>query len=312
MWQHNNEEPYDLSNLPTVPGVNVVSPCWYDIASQYGQVNNKSVEGYTNKAHAKGYKVWALITSSFDHTLFHNVLSDYHARRFVIEQMVEEADKHKLDGFNLDFENIRDEDKNNLTVFVKEITTALKKKNLTVSMDITVPSGEPFWSNCYDRKALGETLDYVMLMAYDEYTPAMGTPGPTAGLNWVENKLKDTLVNIPREKLVLGMPLYMRIWDKDLSTGRTKGKTLSMLEAQKIIAEKGILPTWKTAPLLSEGLLRCSYEEDNHQYTFWLEDSTSIKLKVNLINKYNLAGAASWRKGFETEDVWPVIYEATK
>jgi spore germination protein YaaH len=46
---------------------------------------------------------------------------------------------------------------------------------------------------------------------------------------------------------------------------------------------------------------------ENTIYKIWLENSNSIKLKSSLVNKYDLSGIASWRKGFETEDIWPVL-----
>ena len=44
----------------------------------------------------------------------------------------------------------------------------------------------------------------------------------------------------------------------------------------------------------------------------WVEDATSIKNRVDVVNKYNLAGISAWRKGFETLDIWPTITENIK
>ena len=306
VWQHGQDASVDMSVLPPVTGVNVVSPCWYDIDNQYGHLRNKSVPNYVAAAQAKGYKVWPLITSSFNPEMFHQVLLDHHARRYVIEQLIEQSKKHQFDGINLDFENIRDEDKDNLTYFVKEISKACRKHGLTLSMDVTVPSGEPYWSNCFDRKALSEQVDYLMLMTYDQYTPSMHRSGPTAALDWVEAKLQRTVKEVPATKLVLGLPLYMRLWTQDSVTGKTTGKTLSMPQAQQLIAAQKLAPTY----LKKEALNFYCYREGTILKSFWLEDQASIAAKVNLVNQYNLAGVASWRKGFETSDIWPVIAAA--
>ena len=39
----------------------------------------------------------------------------------------------------------------------------------------------------------------------------------------------------------------------------------------------------------------------------WIEDNESFSKKIELVNKYNLAGSAYWRKGFESESIWNVI-----
>ena len=295
----------DFAQLPPVTGVNVVSPCWFDIINVNGFIRNKANLAYAKTVHKKGYKIWALITNSFNPEVTHSVLQSETARSYVIEQMLVNAKKYNLDGYNLDFENIHDSDKALLTDFVQEIYVAMKKQNLVISMDITVPSGEPYWSNCYDRKALGETLDYVMLMAYDEHHPHSQSMGSTASINWVEKGLENTLKDIPPQKLVLGLPLYMRIWQEDTETGKVVGKTLTMPQAEKLISEKNISPQW----LDKQGQYYLEYTEGKKIYKVWQENKYSLQLKAALVNKYNLAGIACWRKGFETPDIWPTLEE---
>ena len=313
VWQHKNLPAVDVSNLPRIEGLNVVSPCWYDIENETGLLKDKTAPaGYATQAHARGYQVWPLITSSFDPQMFHKVLDNAAARRFFIEQLLAEAGKHQVDGFNLDFENIRDDDKDKLTGFVKEISKALREQHLVLSMDVTIPSGASFWSKCYDHQALGQEVDYLLLMAYDQHTPSQHVAGPTAALDWVERGLQRTLKLVPARKVVLGMPLYMRLWSQDLATGKVNGKTLSMPEAEKTTVKASILPSWQAEYNDQQALLKCSYEEGGQRFTYWLEDANSIRRKAALIKKYDLAGAAAWRKGFETADVWPVLEAAVK
>lgn len=49
------------------------------------------------------------------------------------------------------------------------------------------------------------------------------------------------------------------------------------------------------------------YQEDGKTIKIWLEDETSIKARMELIKKYDLAGVASWRRGYETPEVWSLI-----
>jgi spore germination protein YaaH len=43
------------------------------------------------------------------------------------------------------------------------------------------------------------------------------------------------------------------------------------------------------------------------RYRIWIEDEKSIGAKINLVDKYKLAGVASWRKGFERKSIWHVL-----
>ena len=51
------------------------------------------------------------------------------------------------------------------------------------------------------------------------------------------------------------------------------------------------------------------YQKNGTTYKVWIEDKESIKCKLDLVNKYNLAGAAYWEKDRETEDIWEVVEE---
>ena len=182
VWQHDHKPEVDLSTLDKVPGVNVVSPCWYEIENEYGKIKDKSVEGYVERAHARGYQVWPLITNGFKPDRTKKLLDDENAKRFVIEQLRQQYQKHKFDGINLDFENIYEADKDRITEFVKQIRKATQQDKLILSMDVTVPKGSPNWSLCFDRKALAEHLDYMMLWHYDNdnkrfYAKTLSMPG---------------------------------------------------------------------------------------------------------------------------------------
>ena len=307
VWQHDHRPEVDLSVLDKVPGVNVVSPCWYEIENEYGKIKDKSVEGYVERAHARSYQVWPLITNGFNPDRTKKLLDDENARRFVIEQLRKEYQKHKFDGINLDLEHIYEADKDRITEFVKQIRKATKQDNLILSMDVTVPKGSPNWSLCYDRKALAEHLDYMMVMAYDQYSGGSPEAGPTAGYDWVERGIKNTLEEVPPHKVVLGMPLYMRLWHYDKEKKRFYAKTLTMEGAEKIIAEKSSDETFRCRWLDKERVTYYSYMEDDVPYSFWHENKTSLEHKAGLLKQYELAGIATWRFGFEKPEIWPML-----
>lgn len=312
VWQHDHKPEVDLSTLDKVPGVNVVSPCWYEIENEYGKIKDKSIEGYVERAHAKGYQVWPLITNGFKPDRTKKLLDDENAKRFVIEQLRQQYQKHKFDGINLDFEHIYEADKDRITEFVKQIRKATLQDKLILSMDVTVPKGSPNWSLCYDRKALAEHLDYMMVMAYDQYSGSSPEAGPTAGYDWVERGIKNTLEEVPPHKVVLGMPLYMRLWHYDKEKKRFYARTLTMDGAEKIIAEKSSGETFRCRWLDKERVTYVSYLEDDVPYSFWQEDKRSLENKMGLIKTYGLSGAATWRYGFEKPEIWPMIEEKLK
>lgn len=82
-----------------------------------------------------------------------------------------------------------------------------------------------------------------------------------------------------------------------------QSEALGMDEAAAFAAEHGIVTSWDGAVGQNVG----SAESGEARYSIWLEDERSIEEKMKLIQKYDLAGAAQWRLGFERASVWPII-----
>ena len=49
------------------------------------------------------------------------------------------------------------------------------------------------------------------------------------------------------------------------------------------------------------------WEEGEKTYKVWIEDATSLEMKLKLIQKYQLAGISAWRLGWESEGTWDLI-----
>lgn len=307
VWDYVNLTSPNLDKEAKIEGLNVISPTWFSIVTNEGFVLSKADAKYVADAHRKGYKVWALVNNSFDCDMTHQVLADEKAQEKVIKQLIVYSSLYNLDGMNIDFENVYDEDKERLSQFVEKISKALHQQNIVVSVDVTVPSNSPFWSNCYDRKKLGAAVDYVMVMTYDEHWSRSPKSGPVASLGWVEAGVKKMLLEVPKEKLLLGVPFYTREWEES-ENGRVKSKSMSMAAVEDLIKEKNLDVVW----LEDKGLHYTEYYKEGSRYRIWIEDEKSIGLKLGLIDKYNLVGVAGWRKGFERNSIWNVINTGLK
>lgn len=138
----------------------------------------------------------------------------------------------------------------------------------------------------------------MILMAYDQHWANSPIAGSVAEYYWVEKSILGVLKYIPNNKLVLGVPFYTRLWlEKD---GKLSSQALSMEKANKFISENNVDIIWDENSLQYYGEVK----KGDTIYRIWLEDTKSLELKASLIHKYGLAGLASWRKGFETADIW--------
>ncbi|MBE6081672.1 MULTISPECIES: glycosyl hydrolase family 18 protein [Tissierellales] len=312
VWDQITDMTPDTGDEDKIDGLDVIVPTWFSVINDKGYILNKGDYKYVENAHNKGYKVWALIDNNFDKELTSKILKSSDAKKNIINQLLIYSSIYNLDGINIDFENVYYEDKDRFTNFISELTQTLKQQNISVSIDITVPSASPTWSKFYDRQKLGKIVDYCMLMAYDETPGDSKLSGPVASINWVTKGITDTIKSgIPGEKLILGIPFYTRQWEEAKDTKgniSVKSKTLSMKAVNKIIMENDCKPVW----LSNYGQNYIEYAKAGKRYRIWIEDKKSVKLKSDLVAKYNLKGISSWRKGFEEPDIWEVINYTVK
>jgi len=294
-------------------GIDVMSPTWFQVANKDGDLINRADPQYVEWAHSSGYQVWALVANDFsniDDTS--EILNNGLKREHIIKQILAFAALYNLDGINIDFENIYKKDKDAFTQFMRELSPLLREQGLVVSVDVTIPDGSDTWSKCYDRKALAETVDYVCLMTYDQTWAGSKVAGSTAQIVWVEENLKKTLREVPPEKLLLGIPLYTRLWEETVDengkiTAKT-GKALSISAAEQLIQENNAVPVWDA----ESGQYVVTFEKDNKTYKMWLENEYSVSLKSSLVHKYNLAGTATWSHNFANDGVWAVYAQNLK
>ena len=204
-WDYVHRHSPDLAKEETIKGLNVLSPTWFAITDSSGTVTSNADARYVRDAHDKNYKVWGLLTNSFDEDLTRDLLQDSQAQENVIRQLVVYASLYNLDGINIDFENVYTADRDRLTSFVARLSAALKEQKVTLSMDTTVPIGQS--RTCYDWKGLASALDYLVIMTYDEHWQAGPTSGSVASLNWVERGVANSLNYIPKDRLLMGIPL---------------------------------------------------------------------------------------------------------
>lgn len=294
----------------TMDGVNVVSPAFFHLNTSGELTENVGTQGqaYIDWAHSNGYKVWPMVQNAGNGMLnvTSNIMNDYNKRQKLINQIVNYCVKYKLDGINIDFENMKKEDKDMYSRFIIELTPRLKDMGIVVSVDVTAPDGSETWSLCFDRNVIGDVADYIIFMAYDQYGTSSNKSGTTAGYDWVNLSLNKFLKTeeIESDKIILAIPLYTRLWTEDSSGKVVKQSTVSMKNIDSILSS-GVNKQW------DDNLKQYYVEYQDGQYTkkMWIEDEKSLKEKINLINSNNLGGVASWEKGMETDNFWTFLKE---
>ena len=300
------------SVLQNTKGINVISPTWFYLNDNNGNLASLASTKYVDYCHQNGIEVWALVSNLENpDASAEEVLSHTSSRDNLTNNLISAAIQYDLDGINIDFEALNvDLVGTSFIQFIRELSIKCANNGIVLSVDNYVPSA---YTNFYNRAEQALFADYVVLMAYDEHYAGSSEAGSVASIGYVTEGVKNTLADVPADQLILGMPFYTRVWSEtpvdnpDAEDG-SQSYTLSsyaasMSDVRKLISANGLEPIW-----FDEVGQNCvEYENNGVRYKIWIEDAASLEQKLTVLSSNNLAGGAFWKLGMEDSSVWDTI-----
>lgn len=311
---------YDLEDndnisarLENVKNANVISPTWYKVKNNSGELETMADGDYVEYVHNLGYEVWPLVSDfgmkeEIDEG---SILSSYESRRALIANIMNEIKLYGYEGINIDFEKIKSDYSEDYIQFIRELSVECRRAEVVLSVDNYPPYN---FNRYYNRKAQGECVDYVIVMCYDEHYSGGEKAGSTSSLKYLVNGMEGTLEEVDKEKLIVAVPFYTRLWQIDASSEwnydgtETSGTIVSstacsMEKAQEIIKEYNLNVSWNenTEQEFAEGTV------GGYIYQIWLETVASLEIKLDEIIQADIGGVAAWELGFEKSEVWDLF-----
>ena len=282
--------------------MNVIVPTWFNVVSSDGTYNSLASKEYVEKAHDMGLKVWAMVENVSTEESVKNLntktlMSSTSTRKKLIANLMQEAETYGFDGFNLDFESLKAEAGPHYVQFIRELSVSCRQKGLVLSVDNYVPSS---YTAFYNRREQGIVADYVIVMGYDEHY-AGGEAGTVSSISYVKDGIENTLKEVPKEKVINAVPFYTRVWT--VNDGKTTSKAYGIKDAQQWVKDNNVELTWDD----SLGQYYGSAVNSSGEQLIWMEENESMKLKIDLIREYDLAGVTCWKLGFETPEIWDIV-----
>ena len=299
------------SILSKSKGVNVISPTWYKIKDNNGNISSIAAEDYVKYCHSQGVQVWGLVSNfEVDDVDSSYVLTHTSTRHNLVNQLIAKALQYDLDGINVDFESMNGPKVGDAYIqFLRELSTKCEDNDLVLSTDVPVPAPyNDFYS--YGEQSL--FVDYVIIMGYDEHYGQKTGAGSVASLDWTEEAVQNMLEEgVHSNQIVLGMPFYTKLWSLTPKSEENSPEVtyvigfenLGMNSAQNWMNNNVDEPTW----LEDCGQYYGEATKKGVIYKMWLEDTTSLEKRLQLMKSYDLAGAAFWKSGLEVDKVWDLI-----
>ena len=283
-----------------IKDIDVLIPFWYGITEE-GDLVGEPDQEVVSLAREHNVPILAIIHNFADPAyanLIHLVLTTPSLRENLVTSIHQMLEETGFLGVNIDFEFVPPNDRVDLNAFMAELYNRLAPDYVVT---ISVPArleddpDHPF-SGAFDYATLARYSHQLMILAYDEH---FTIPGPVASVGFVRRVLNFAITQIPRPKIVLGMPVYGYEWPE--TGGIPRSLTHSMAVAQARLHEVPIVfDPVAMAPTYT-------YTANGINYIVWFEDARSFSAKLRLVREYNLPGIAVWRLSQEDPRVWRVI-----
>lgn len=290
-------DPQSLISLKSnIKNLNLIIPEWFFVDPKGDSVNfNIDTVGY-NYMRKSGVMIMPMLSNNFDREFrsegIGRILHSQVKRQKLINTVLNECLQRKFVGINIDLEDLNENSDTYLIQFVKEISTAFHSNGLLITQDIMPDNTD------YNPKELSKYNDYLVLMAYDEYS-GDSDPGPISSQRWIESTVDKFAKEVPSEKIILGLGAYGYDWNKskpDNTQNLTYQQALSLANASKsnVIFDND---TYN---------LQFSYKDlaNNQDHQVFFTDAATTFNTMRFATDYDLAGTALWRLGSEDYRIW--------
>ena len=282
-------------------GLTTLSPTWFFIRDNEGNIQSIASQDYVDYCHQNNIEVWGLVENITyaDQIDITSILNKTSSRQNLVTQLIAQAIQYDLDGINVDIEALPGAAGDGFIEFIRELSIMCRRNNIILSVDNYVPMA---YNQNYNRKEQGIVADYVIIMGYDEHFAGSDVAGSVASIGYVRNGIEKTLEEVPAEKVINAVPFYTRLWHTS-NEGKLSSSAIGMSSAEKTVSNNGATPEWSE----EAGQYYAEFENKDGFYQIWLEEEASIEEKAKLLKEYHLAGIASWRLGYERDEIWDVI-----
>jgi spore germination protein YaaH len=256
--------------------------------------------GQLARAHALGLPAEFLFGNfsqtlgDFDENAANLLLTDQNNTANVVASLTAAVTSQGWDGVTIDIESLQARDTAGLTNFATALKQALPAGK-TVSIDVTNGvSLADFAANGTDLAALGQTVDRLVVMSYDEHGTGSG-PGPVGELSWQQQGLDVILGQVAPNKVDLGVAGYGYSWAPGAPAVQVGDQG-----ARDLVAADGTSAQFDTnagewTATLSDGTV------------LWWSDAQSLGLRRTLAANAGIHGLAVWDLGL-SDTVPPISW----
>lgn len=231
---------------------------------------------------------------NFNNALITSVVQNTENRTRLIENLIVTMREKGYQGLDIDFEYILASDRDAFSEFVRVCADAMHQEGWQLSVALAPKTSADQKGTLYEGKdyaAIGAAADHVLLMTY-EWGYTYGPPMAVAPIDQVRLVVEYAVMEIPREKINLGIPNYGYDWALPFVQGRSRARNIGNIEAVQIAVDYDV-------PIQFDERAKSPFftyvAQEGIQHEVWFEDVRSLQAKFDLIKEFGLRGAGYWQ-----------------
>jgi spore germination protein len=241
---------------------------------------------------------------SFSSELASTILNSDQVQNTLLNNVVEVLRTKNYYGLDIDFEYIFPRDREAYNNFVRKVVDRLRPLGYMVATALAPkisPTQPGLLYEAHDYAAHGKLVDHVILMTY-EWGYTYGPPMAVAPIKEVRRVLDYAVTEIPREKILMGMPNYGYDWTLPWVKG-SAARTISNVGAVNQAAQVGANISYD----ITSAAPYYFYFRDGIQHVVWFDDARSVQARLRLPSEYRLGGVSYWTIGSFFPQNWLVL-----
>ncbi|WP_461205396.1 glycosyl hydrolase family 18 protein [Clostridium sp. DL1XJH146] len=243
---------------------------------------------------------------TFSQDLATYILTDEALQDKILDEAIKLMKEKGYGGLDFDFEYLGAENKERYNNFLRKAASILKKEGYYISTALAPKTSADQKGTLYeghDYKSQGEIVDFIFFMTY-EWGWSGGPPLPVAPINKVKGIMEYAISEVPKNKIMMGIPLYGYDWTLPYVKGGKFAKAIDHQEAILLAEKYG-------AEIKYDYVAQSPYfnyvDEAKKSHIVCFEDARSIQAKFDLVKQLGIRGFFYWVLGNEFPQNWLLI-----
>lgn len=209
-------------------------------------------------------------------------------------------------GLDFDFEYLGAENRERYVRFLQKARQLLKPRGYYISAALAPKYRAEQRGVLYeghDYQAIGQVVDFIFFMTY-EWGWSGGEPMAVSPIPQMRKVMLYAISVVPKEKIMMGMPLYGYDWTLPHVPRGKFAKSISPQRALELALRYGVSIKYDK---VSQAPWFRYTDEQGEQHEVWFEDARSMQAKFDLVKELGIRGFYYWVLGNDFPQNWLLI-----